>query len=304
MTADFQLALWIAHPVLQLAVVAAMLRHKLHRLFPVFFTYLCFQVIAFSLLFPMNKWGNFSYTQYFWCYWACSAINLVLGFMVIYEIFLDVFRPYHTLKDLGSVLFKWAALVMSLVGFVVAASSPLGDQGPIVQAVITVTRCVRVAQVGLILFLLVFSRYLGVSWKQHSFGISLGLGLSAGVELGTLAFHVSGHASEVLVHVINLVAYNVAILVWFGYALLKRVERAPGADLFASHRWEKSLSDIQNPEQGDSLIPMFESMVDRAFSRTQADYSPKVAAPDSVAAPAIPTRSGIHSVPSQSRRVH
>ena len=63
-----------------------------------------------------------------------------------------------------------------------------GDQGPIVQAVITVTRCVRVAQVGLILFLLVFSRYLGVSWKQQSFGLSLGLGLSAGVELGHSGF--------------------------------------------------------------------------------------------------------------------
>ena len=49
--------------------------------------------------------------------------------MIIYEIFLDVFRPYHTLKDLGSVLFKWAALVMSLVAFVVAASSPLGIRG-------------------------------------------------------------------------------------------------------------------------------------------------------------------------------
>ena len=150
-------------------------------------------------LVPRSTLGSYErYTAYFWLYWACSAVNLVLGFMVIYEIFLDVFRPYHTLKDLGSVLFKWAALVMSLVGFVVAASSPIGDQGPIVQAVITVTRCVRVAQVGLILFLLVFSRYLGVSWKQHSFGLSLGLGLSAGVELGTLAFHVSGHASEVI----------------------------------------------------------------------------------------------------------
>jgi hypothetical protein len=224
--------------------------------------------------------------------------------MVIYEIFLDVFRPYYTLKDLGSVLFKWAALVMSLVAFVVAASSPNGDQGPIVQAVITVTRCVRVAQVGLILFLLVFSRYLGVSWKQHSFGLSLGLGLSAGVELGTLAFHVSGHASDNSVHVLNLVAYNVAILLWLGYSLIKSAARAPGAELFASHRWERGLSDIQSPAQADSLIPMFEGMVDRAFSRTQADYSPKKAAPDSVAEPALAVQSGIHSVPAQSRRVH
>ena len=280
-----------------------MFRFKLHRSFPVFFAYIGFQIVAFGVLFPMYQWGTANYTEFFWAYWACSAINLVLGFMVIYEIFLDVFRPYHTLKDLGSVLFKWAALVMSLVGFVVAASSPLGDQGPIVQAVVTVTRCVRVAQVGLVLFLLVFSRYLGVSWKQNSFGISLGLGLSAGVELGTLAFHVSGHASVVTVHVINLVAYNVAILVWFAYAMLKSEARAPGSDLFASHRWEKSLTDIQNPAS-DSLIPMFESMVDRAFSRTQTDYSSPKGAPEPAAKPVVAIQSGIHTIPAQSRRVH
>ena len=148
--------------MLQLAVGGRMFRRKLHRAFPVFFAYIGFQILAFCLLFPMYQWGNSSYAEYFGFYWACAAVNLVLGFMVIYEIFQDVFRPYHTLKDLGSVLFKWAALVMLLVAFVVAASSPTGDQGPIVQAIITVTRCVRVAQVGLILFLMVFSRYLGV----------------------------------------------------------------------------------------------------------------------------------------------
>jgi hypothetical protein len=302
MTIDHQTALWIAHPVLQLAVAGAMFRRRLHRLFPVFFTYICFQVVAFCILFPMNKWSNFSYTIYFWIYWACAAVNLVLGFMIIYEIFLDVFRPYYTLKDLGSVLFKWAALVMSLVGFVVAASSPLGDQGPIVQAVLTVTRCVRVAQVGLILFLLVFSRYLGVSWKQQSFGFSLGFGLSAGVELATLAFQVSGHASQSLVDMINLVAYNTAILTWLSYSLAKSAVRAPGTELFTSHRWERSLADLQTPGQDDSLIPMFESMVDSAFSRTEASYSPKKPAPDSTGEPAFSLRSGIHSVPLPNRR--
>ena len=107
-----------------------MLRHKLHRLFPVFFAYICFQIFAFGVLFPMSsQWVSASYQLFFWSYWACAAVNLVLGFMIIYEIFLDVFRPYYTLKDLGSVLFKWAALVMSLVAFVVAASSPTGRPG-------------------------------------------------------------------------------------------------------------------------------------------------------------------------------
>jgi len=157
-----------------------------------------------------------------------------------------------------------------------------------------------------VLFLMVFSRYLGVSWKQQSFGIALGLGGAAAMELATLALYAGGPMSQVTVHVLNLLAYNLAILVWFGYAFRGNPARTPGTELFASHRWEKGLTDIQNPTQGDSLIPMFESMVDRAFSRTQSDYPPPTAkaATDPSAEPVATIRSGIHSIPAQSRRVH
>jgi hypothetical protein len=40
--------------------------------------------------------------------------------------------------------------------------------------------------------------------------------------------------------------------------------------LLRPQRWEQSLSDIQHPLQEDSLIPMFEGMVDRALSRTHS----------------------------------
>src|SRR5579871_2609587 len=235
-------ALWFAHPALQLVVLGLMLWRKQYRAFPVFFSYIAFQIVAFAVTFPLLTRGQSAYTAYvayFYAYWAITAISVFIGFGVIHEVFQDVFRPYHTLKDLGTVLFKWAALVMLLVAVVVTASSQGGPDSPLVQAVIIGQRCVRVMQVGLILFLLVFSRYLGVSWKQHSFGLSLGLGLSAGVELGTLAFHVSGHASDNAVHVINLVAYNVAILTWLGYSLVKSAARVPEVELFTSHRWER-----------------------------------------------------------------
>jgi hypothetical protein len=273
MTADHQLALWIAHPVLELAVVAAMWRRKLYRSFPVFFTYVGFQILIFALLFPLSRFGP--YALYFYLFWASSAINLILGFMIIHEIFLDVFRHYHTLRDLGSVMFKWAALVMLLVAFVVAASNSGHDQEPIMEAITTVQRCVRVAQCGLVLFLIVFSRYLGVSWRQQSFGIALGVGGFAAVELGTLALYAGGPMSPVSVTAINLVAYNLAIVVWFAYTLLESPARASETILFTPHRWERSLSDLQRPAQDDSLIPMFESMVDRALSRTQNDYPRK-----------------------------
>lgn len=259
-------ALWIAHPVLQLAVAAALFSRRLHRTFPVFFAYLVWQIVVFAVLFPIHVWGT--YPQYFYSFWVSDAISLALGFKVIHEIFLDVFRPYHTLKDLGSVLFKWAALVMLLVAGVVAAASPIGDQGPLVQAILTVQRCVRVMQCGLILFLLVFSSYLGVSWRQQSFGISLGFGGFAFVELAMVALNAAGKATQGGVNLVDGVAYNCAILVWFGYALLKCKSRDASANLLMSQRWDQSLTDLQHPLPADSLIPMFEGMVDRAFSRT------------------------------------
>ena len=112
MTADHQTALWIAHPILQLVVGAAMFRHKLHRVFPVFFGYIGFQILAFCVLFPMSsQWVSVSYPVFFWSYWSCAAINSSSwGSWSSMKSSWMCFVPYYTLKDLGSVLFKWAGL--------------------------------------------------------------------------------------------------------------------------------------------------------------------------------------------------
>jgi hypothetical protein len=264
MSANIQLALWVAHPVLELCLAGVMFWRRLHRTFPIFFAYVVFQVVNFLVLFPIYR--SNAIMAYFYAYWISAAISLAIGFKVIHEIFLDVFRPYHTLKDLGTVLFKWAALVMLLVAMVVTAASPAGGDTPLAQAVIIGQRCVRVIQCGLILFLLVFSKYLGVSWRQHSFGLALGLGGYATVDLIGLALFSGGQIHPPTVSLVNTTTYSVAILVWIAYAWVKPASREPSANLLMSMRWDQGLSDLHNPATGDSLIPMFESMVDRAFS--------------------------------------
>lgn len=259
--------LWCAHPLLQLAVAGVMFRSKLCRKFPVFFAYVLSQVAIFSLLFPIQSKGT--YYAFFYTYWITAAISLAVGFWVIYEIFLDVFQPYHTLKDLGAVLFKWAGLVMLLVAGVVAAASAVSQEGPLVQAVLTVQRCVRVIQCGLVLFLLLFSRYLGVSWKQKSFGIALGFGMFAAVELFVGALLASGHVDEVAWPIVNMIAYNLSIMVWLGYMKRREEARESSANLLMSQRWDQSFMDLQHPMPADSLIPMFENMVEEAISRAQ-----------------------------------
>ncbi len=260
-------ALWIAHPILQAAISVIMLRRGLHRRFPFFFAYIVAQVLTFGVVFPTYLRHN--YWAFFYLYWFSTAVSVVLGFMVIHEVFLDVFRPFHTLRDLGTVLFKWAGLVMLLVAGVVSVSSTSNDLAPWMQAVVTTQRCVRIIQCGMVLFLLFFARYLGVSRKQHSFGIALGFGGFATVELALIASWVGQHLGNTTMSLVNMLAYNVSLLVWAGYVLAKSPAREAGANLLQPQRWEQSLTDIHHPLSGDSLIPMFEGMVDRALSRTR-----------------------------------
>jgi len=257
--------LWCAQPILQSAAAVVLWHRKLYKQFPVFFLFLLVQVANFAVLFPLSLVGN--YKLYFGFFWLGEAINAVLSFKVIHEIFLDVFRPYHSLKDLGTLLFKWAGVVMLLVSVVVAFSNS-SDRNPVWHAVSTMQRSVRIVQIGLILFLLLFSRFLGVSWKQVGFGISLGFGLFAGVELMLLALYSGRFVSFPNLNLINMLAYNVAILVWSGYALSRKAGRVAAVNRLQTERWEQGLADLQPTVPSDSLIPMFEGMVERAFSRS------------------------------------
>ena len=264
------LYLWCAQPVLQSAVAVVLWRRKLHKLFPVFFAYVLAQIGIFALTFPLRSADN--YEWFFYSYWAGAAVSALLSFRVIHEIFLDVFRPYHMLKDLGTVLFKWTGVVMLLVSVVVAFSNS-AQSDPLVQAVTTLQRSVRMVQCGLILFLLLFSRFLGVSRKQQGFGIALGFGLFASVELILIALNSGGLLDIARIGLVNTAMYDLAIVVWLTYAITRSAARDGSTNHLQTQRWERSLADLHtasgsSPTTPDSLIPMFEGMVERALSRS------------------------------------
>jgi hypothetical protein len=263
-------ALWIAHPVLQMGIAAIMLRRGLHRKFKFFFGYILTQLVTFAVVFPA-VWHNSSVL--FYLFWSFDALSVAFGFAVIHEVFVDVFRAFHTLRDLGTVLFKWAGLVMLLVAGVVSVSNS-SEMAPAIQAIITAQRCVRFIQVGMVLFLLVFAHYVGISRRQHSFGIAVGFGCFAFIELVLISSWVGNHLGGFWMNVVNMVAYNASLLVWLGYVAVTRPARDVSMSLLQPQRWEQSLSDIHHPLPADSLIPMFEGMVDRALSRVQPDVPP------------------------------
>src|SRR5271165_4808790 len=261
-------ALWIAHPVLEMGIIAIMLRRGLHRKFKFFFGYILVQLVQFAAVFP-TYWHN--YSAAFCLYWSLDALSVLFGFAVIHEVFVDVFRAFQILRDLGTVLFKWAGLVMLLMAGVVSISTNSSEIAPWMQAIITSQRCVRMIQVGMVLFLLFFSHYVGISRRQQSFGIALGFGSFAVVELILIASWVGNHLVNPWMSIVNMTAYNATLLLWLGYVAAKSPARDAGLSLLQPQRWEQSLSDIHHPLPADSLIPMFEGMVDRALSRTQPE---------------------------------
>ncbi len=62
--------------------------------------------------------------------------------------------------------------------------------------------------------------------------------------------------------------YDISILIWLGYSFSRVEARNSNLNYLQTQRWEKGLADLQPADQDDSLIPMFEGMVERAFSRS------------------------------------
>jgi hypothetical protein len=193
----------------------------------------------------------------------------VLGFKIIHEIFLDVFRPYHTLKDFGTLVLKWAGVVLLLVSVVIAFSNS-NDHDPLIHAITTLQRSVRMVQFGLVLFLLLFARFLGVSRRQFSFGVALGFGLFAAVELMLLVLGAGGYLHEAAINYADMTAYNLTIGIWMIYSMRRGELRQSATNPLQTQRWEQSLARAQHPEPANSLIPMFESMVERAINRSSS----------------------------------
>src|SRR5260370_932591 len=104
-------------------------------------------------------------------------------------------------------------------------------------------------------------------WRSPAFGVALGFGVLAGAQLITNALYSGAHISADTMNLVNLTTYNACLVLWCSYALLNRREtRVP---VLVPQRWDEALMDIQPHADSESLIPMFEHMVDRAFSRAQ-----------------------------------
>lgn len=257
--------LWFASPVLQAALLVGLFRRGLHRDYPYFFNYTILQVVAVPVLAFIN--ATQSYSFYYYAYYVDIGLSVLLSFGVLQEIFVDAFRPYEALRDLSIILFRWSALVVLLVGVMWAVNAQQKpDNGPIMDGILLAERSVRLMQCGLVFFLLLFSEYLGISRRSLLFGISLGFGMFAAINM-LVATGVSHHTvvHHPLLRHINSGAYLFTVLIWFGYAMAAAPSKSKLAQqgLARSEDWNCALQEARTPVPEGSLLDTMDRTVER-----------------------------------------
>lgn len=222
--------LWIAPHFLQIIILLLMIRRKLYKQFPMFFLYTAFELFQFVVLFAVGGSGSFSEEQYRAMFTLGSAISTALRFGIIYEICAHMVRDYPGLKETGRSLFRWATVVLLLIAAAIAAATHgNGGHGPVVVLSV-LDRTASIMQCGLLLLLFLFSRYFSLSWRNCTFGLALGFGIFASIELATSAIRSQiGSSRADFVDLVVMAAYHSCVLIWVFYLVVpeRNTNRTP-----------------------------------------------------------------------------
>jgi hypothetical protein len=223
------LYLWIAPHVLLAVVPVLMFTRRLHKYFTVFFLYTLYETFEFLLLFGIPGIAPTQKVLYHYVFIVTLAGSTALRFGIIQEIFNNVFRDYSRLEMLARASMRWLTGLLLVAAMLTAFYSSGTISDNLMAGVALLDRSVAIIQAGLLLFLFLFSRMFGLSWRSFVFGIALGFGILASTDLAVSALRVAD-SSKPFVNWLNLLptgSYHISVLVWLGYLL--RAEKPVGA---------------------------------------------------------------------------
>ncbi|MGE5054109.1 MAG: hypothetical protein ACM3WP_08065 [Acidobacteriota bacterium] len=256
--------IWLVGPLLQITLLVLMIQRRLHVAFPRFFSYIVFQVVKSGVLFGIYRYYH---ENYFDAYWTGNAISVLLSVTVMDEILHSLLESYGGIQRLTSLIFRWSCGLLLLLSILNAFSTQQSSSDRVISIVLAFDRSVRVMQCGLFFLLLVLTRLLRNCWRQNVFGIALGFGLFASIELilVTIVMHF-GDRGAAVISLIKSAAYNGVTLLWVMY-LCRSTESMPV--LAVSQRTDNANPALAAPLQAEdsAFLSMVEDAVDRVLTR-------------------------------------
>lgn len=214
--------------LLLVALALELLKRKACAIFPWFFTYIIFAVVAGVLRFLVRNHSDL----YFDIYWASEAGYILLSVGVLYEVFRAVFRNLA-----GSWWFPliFPSLIFISVVLVVIHTWKFPPQlsDRLSAWIITSELGVRLLQGLLFVVLVICVAVFGLRWRQYAFGISAGFGLYATVVLiATSKISDFGTRFAVIWGWVEVAAYSVTVVIWLWYFRKPQKPDQPNVDDF------------------------------------------------------------------------
>lgn len=168
--------LWFAPRLLQVVILAVLIRRHFVRRFPIFTAFTALSILKFIGLFIISRSSD--YRTYFLSYSATLGISIALFFGIICDIFAEVFGDHAALRKIKKPFFRWITVALLTVAFSLPVYTHRFDIDPTWFTVHVVERSANILLCGLIVTLFLISFYLGMSLSKPLFGIALGVGLS------------------------------------------------------------------------------------------------------------------------------
>lgn len=244
----FRNYLWMAAAVMQVGVLGVMVRHKLHRRFPFFSLYNLECALGATTLFTMWYLWRVPGSVWWRAYLVDMALDTALRFGVIYEIYSHVFDNYAALKRLGKPIFRGALLLLLAIALIAATQAHQQSPDFVMYVLHVLEQTASILQVGLLLILLLFSAYIGLSWRNYVFGMALGLGIFASVELAAAALQASSLVApgNIYRNLVVMGSFDFAVLIWLFYLLAPEpaLNRAIGIPDHNLELWNKELQRL------------------------------------------------------------
>jgi hypothetical protein len=256
---------WLSGPALQITLLIFMARNELRSMFPRFFSYILFQTIKTACLFIAFRYFP---DNYFYAYWTGNAVSVIFAIAVMDEVLRRLFKQYGSVPLFGATIFRWSCGLLLLLAILGAVSTGETGGDRIVAVVFAFDRSLRLMQVGLFLLLMVLSRILKDFWKQQVFGIALGFGIFASIELILVSIVMwYGDAHGATISLLKSTAYNAVTVLWIGY-LKRQPEPVPNVRAIANAPALvlATPEGVSDPETGFML--RVEQAVDRVLSRS------------------------------------
>ncbi|HTM89315.1 MAG TPA: hypothetical protein VL155_14005 [Terriglobales bacterium] len=232
--------IWVVGGLGTLVALGLTLRRGLLGGFPFFFFYLLFHAVDTVSAFLILRYLGRASLPYYYEYWGAQAVGLGLRFAVIYEIFSHVLRPYEGLRRGSTLVLRWVGVILILAGIGVALAGPSNEPIWAVQGALVIQRSIDVVQCGLLVVLFLAASYFALTWRNYVFGIALGFGVIATMELlaSAIAAQSSPVVSGVILNSVPRVAYGMGTIIWIVYLALPEPSRLE-IKLLPQHDLEK-----------------------------------------------------------------